>query len=264
MNKFYLLVLALAIFSCKEVPKKETITEAAEEIATQVNLDKYPAELNKVFEAHGGLNAWKGYKTLNFEMPNEKFNELQTIDLHKRFDKISTPAYTIGFDGAEVWLLDNTGDYEGKPKFYHNLMFYFYAMPFVLSDDGIKYEEVDALVYDGVSYPGYKISYNSGIGASSTDEYYIHYDAETFEMRWLGYTMTYFSGEPSKKINWISYNDWVKVDAVLLPKSITWHKVEQGEVKGPAKTVNFENATLSTEAKPNGFYSKPENAVIVE
>jgi len=28
--------------------------------------------------------------------------------------------------------------------------------------------------------------------------------------------------------------------------------------------VNFENASLSTEAKPIGFYSAPENGVIVE
>lgn len=264
MSKIYLLVLALAIFSCKEAPKKEMIADAVEEVSIQVNLNKYPSELNKVFGAHGGLKAWKGYKTLNFEMPNEEFNEIQTIDLHKRFDKISTPAYTLGYNGSEVWLIDNIGDYKGKPKFYHNLMFYFYAMPFVLSDDGIIYEEVDALVYEGVSYPGYKISYNSGVGASSTDEYYIHYDAKTYEMRWLGYTMTYFSGEPSDKISWINYADWVKVHEVLLPKSITWHKVEEGEIKEAVKTVNFENTSLSTAAKPIDFYSRPENAVIVE
>ncbi|APQ18423.1 hypothetical protein [Maribacter hydrothermalis] len=264
MNKFYLLGIAFALFSCKEAPKKKAVTDAVDEVITQVDLDKYPAELKKVFEAHGGLNIWKGYKTLNFEMPNEKFNEMQTIDLHKRFDKISAPDYTLGYDGAEVWLLDNTGNYEGKPKFYHNLMFYFFAMPFVFADDGIKYEEVDALVYDGVSYPGYRISYNSGVGSSSSDEYFIHYDAKNYEMRWLGYTMTYFSGEPSDKISWINYADWIKVDKVLLPKAITWHKVEEGEIKEAANTVSFENASLSTFAKPKGFYSKPKNAIIVE
>ncbi|MEP3374411.1 MAG: hypothetical protein ABJL43_03650 [Maribacter dokdonensis] len=264
MNKLYILVLALAVFSCKQAPNKEKAAAPVDEVGKMVDSDKYPTELNKVFEAHGGLKAWKSYKTLIFEMPKEGFNEVQTIDLHKRFDKISTPANTIGYDGKEVWLLDKTGDYEGKPKFYHNLMFYFYAMPFVLSDDGIKYEEVDAMVYDGVSYPGYKISYNAGVGSSSTDEYYIHYDADTYQMKWLGYTMTYFSGEPSDKISWINYAEWNKVDEVLLPKAITWHKVEEGKVKEPAKIVNFENASISTQAQPKGFYSKPENAVTVQ
>ncbi|SIQ81139.1 DUF6503 family protein [Maribacter ulvicola] len=264
MNKFYLLVFSLALFSCKEAPKKEAIADSVEKVEKELDLSKYPTELNKVFEAHGGIKAWKSYKTLKFEMPNKEFNEIQTIDLQKRLDKISTDAYTLGYDGSDVWLSDHTGNYEGKPKFYHNLMFYFYSMPFVLSDEGIKYEEVDALIHDGVAYPGYKISYNSGVGASSTDEYYIHYDAKTYEMKWLGYTMTYFSGEPSEKINWINYAEWVEVDKILLPKVITWYKVEKGEITAPANTVNFENASLSVEAKSTDFYAKPTEAVIVE
>jgi len=264
MNKFILAILSFAIFACKEAPKKEMKTETPKDIATQVDSNKYPKDLNKVFEAHGGLDTWKSYKTLTFEMPNPEFNEIQTIDLYKRMDKIATPSYTIGFDGKDVWLLDNTGDYKGKPKFYHNLMFYFYAMPYVFSDNGIMYEEVSPLVNDGNEYPGYKITYNTGIGASATDEYYIHFDPETFQMKWLGYTMTYFSGEPSKKINWINYGEWVKVNEVLLPKAITWHVVEDGEIKGEAKTVNFENASLSVESLPIDFYTKPENAIIIE
>ena len=35
MSKFYLLVLTLAIFSCKETPKKEMITDAVEEVAAE-------------------------------------------------------------------------------------------------------------------------------------------------------------------------------------------------------------------------------------
>jgi len=264
MNKFYLLALVLVVFSCKKSPKKEMVTEVPVEKVKKMNMDQYPSDLVKVFAAHGGLDTWKSYKTLTFEIPKEEFNEVQTIDLHKRFDKISTPTYELGCAGSDIWLMDKTGDYKGKPKFYHNLMFYFYAMPFVFSDEGIKYKEADALIYEGVEYPGYKITYNKGVGASSTDKYYIYFDATTHEMRWLGYTMTYFSGEPSTKINYINYDKWVKVNEVLLPQSITWYTVEESKIKEAAKTVNFENARLSTEAQPMEFYSKPENAVIVE
>ena len=51
---------------------------------------------------------------------------------------------------------------KGIPKFYYNLMFYFYAMPFILADDGIVYEDVKPLDIEGKSYPGIKISYESG------------------------------------------------------------------------------------------------------
>ncbi|WP_339839966.1 hypothetical protein [uncultured Maribacter sp.] len=263
MNKFFIIVLAFVVFACKDAPKKEASTDTVEKKEMQVAQTNYPKELFKVFEAHGGLEKWKSYRTLSFDMPKDAIIENQVIDLKKRTDKITTPTATLGFDGTEVWLLDPTNTYKGKPKFYHNLMFYFYTMPFVFADNGLNYEAVAPLVVDGITYPGYKITYDTGIGASSTDEYYIHYDSETFEMRWLGYTMTYFSGEPSDKVNWINYNDWVKVDEVLLPKSITWQMVEDDEIKGPAKTVSFENASLSKSAMPNNFYSKPENAKVI-
>ena len=63
--------------------------------------------------------------------------------------------------------------YEGNPKFYYNLMFYFYAMPFILADDGIKYTDAEPLVFEGKSYPGIKISYEAGVGESPEDEYVI-------------------------------------------------------------------------------------------
>ena len=53
-------------------------------------------------------------------------------------------------------------------------MFYFYAMPFILADDGIIYEDVAALKFEGKSYPGIKISYESGVGESPEDEYILY------------------------------------------------------------------------------------------
>ena len=263
MNKYFIIALSFLVFACKEVPKDKITTNASEMEVKHVEETKYPKELFKVFEAHGGLDQWKTYRTLSFDIPNEGVIEKQVIDLYKRSDKVTTPTFSLGYDGDYVWLLDPSESYTGKPKFYHNLMFYFYAMPFVIADNSINYEEVAPLVVDGVSYPGYKITYNAGVGASSKDHYYLHYDANTFQMKWLGYTVTYFSNETSDKVNWVNYNDWGKVDELLRPKSITWHLVENGELKGPRNTVNFENASLSKTAMPNEFYAKPENGKVI-
>ena len=103
-------------------------------------------------------------------------NEKHTIDLHSRKDKVETPPVEIGFDGKDVWLLDEAKAYKGNAELYHNLMFYFYAMPFVLADSGINYKVAEDLVYDGKNYPGIHISYNDGVGASSKDDYYLYYD----------------------------------------------------------------------------------------
>ncbi|TLP80606.1 hypothetical protein [Maribacter sp. ACAM166] len=263
MNKVLIAATTFLVFACKEEPKKQIKMDFSEETEQETTQNKYPENLFKVFEAHGGLDKWKAYKTLSFDIMKPEFTENQIIDLYRRTDKISTPTYSLGYDGDNVWLLDIAGTYEGKPKFYHNLMFYFYAMPYVFADAGLNYEEIPSLEVEGVTYPGYKISYNSGIGASSKDEYYLHYDADTFQMKWLGYTVTYFSKEPSDKISWVNYGDWLKVNEILLPQAITWHVVENGEIKEPAKMVDFENASLSKVARPKDFYTNPENAKLI-
>ena len=262
--KYFVLVLLVAVFfGCKEAPKedKSTILNEAEMVSEP---PRYSAALQKVFTAHGGLDAWKNKKTLIYEMPKQAATEIHTIDLYSRKDRIDTPNFSMGYDGKEVWLLDENNTYEGDPVFYHNLMFYFYAMPFVLADDGINYGEAQELVFEDKRYPGIRISYDSGIGTSPKDEYFMHYDPDTSQMAWLGYTVTYRSGEKSDNIKWILYNDWMEVDDLILPKSITWHAYEGRNIKEAKNTVSFDNVRLSTGSEPDSVYKKPEKAILVK
>lgn len=258
------MVFSFLICSCKEVPSQEVKAQSSNIAQTEAQSNSYPGNLSKVFDAHGGLDQWREYKTLSFEFPTPKFTEKQTIDLYNRMDKITTPSYSLGYDGEQIWLSDTEGTYEGDPKFYHNLMFYFYAMPFLLADSGIHYAPAAPLDVDGAEYPGFKISYDSGVGASAKDEYYLHYNPDTFQMVWLGYTVTYFSNEVSDKISWIRYGNWTKVDEVLLPLTLTWYTMENGKIGAPRKTVAFQNITLSLTSKGKAFYAKPEDAEFVD
>ena len=257
-----LFLLLLTLFSCKEsINTKQEDTKI--EVIAKDTKGSYPEVLMKVLDAHGGVANWKKQKTLTYEIPSEKGVEKQTVDLISRKDKISNGIVQMGFDGENVWLLDEAKTYKGDPVFYHNLMFYFYSMPFVLADKGIVYGKTEDLKFEGKSYPGISISYNPGVGISYKDEYYLHYDPETYQMAWLGYTVSYRTGEKSDNIKWIRYNDWMKIEDVKLPKSITWYAYEGREIKGAKNTVNFENVELSTKANPDGYYAKPELATIV-
>lgn len=260
---FLLLLLA---FGCKESPKneqvKETKTDTPETSTTEEN--KYPASLKLVFDAHGGHENWKKYTTLSYDIDKGNSKEVHVIDLYKRRDRITMDGIEMGFDGNQVWIQDTSKSYRGDPVFYHNLMFYFYAMPFVLGDSGIQYGDTESLEFDGKSYPGISITYNAGVGTSPKDEYYIHYDPETFQMAWLGYTVTYRTGEDSDNIKWIRYDDWQKVEDLLLPKSISWYDYEGRVIGDRNNTVNFENVELSKESKHKQFYEKPEGAIFVE
>ncbi|WP_350292267.1 DUF6503 family protein [uncultured Croceitalea sp.] len=257
MRKFLLIALLLPFIACKQATKANVNSEQAAEEQVEVSKKQYPETITKVLDAHGGLVSWKQQRTLSYVLPKDKNPETHTIDLWSRNEKIETPDYTIGFDG-KPWVLDNDSNYKGNPEFYHNLMFYFYAMPFVLADDGIVYNETEDLVFEGVSYPGVKISYDAGVGITPKDEYFIHFDSETHQMAWLGYTVTYRSGEKSDNVKWIRYDDWKKVNDLVLPNSISWHTVEDGKIQGMRNQVVFENVTLSTVGVPTSFYDKPE------
>ncbi len=259
-------LFCIAFLSCKDAQKETNSNSTLPVIDKIVSIEIIGgpvANIKRVFEAHGGLDTWKKQKTLVYDLPKPDFTETHSIDLISRKDKITSANHTMGYDGEAVWLLDVDESYQGDPIFYHNLMFYFYAMPFVLADEGINFSATEDLEYEGVSYPGLRITYDNGVGTSPKDEYYLHYHPETYQMQWLGYTVTYRSGEPSDNVKWIRYNDRMKIDGLVLPKSITWHDYEGRTIKEEKSTVTFENVSLSTAPKNDDFFQKPDNAILV-
>ena len=236
MKKILLLTLTVFILlACKEKSSSSKIKAES----------KFPNQLSKIFDAHGGIDKWKELHQLAFERGNEK----HTIDLHSRKSLITSENYKLGFDGKNVWLEQKDSmSFKGNKDFYYNLYFYFYAMPFVLADDGIVYEESKPLVFEGETYPGIKISYNANIGSSPDDNYYVYFNPKTFQMEWLQYSVTFFSKKTSLKVNTIRYNDWIDVNGFLLPNSLTWYKKdEHGNISEPARSATvFTNQKVST------------------
>jgi hypothetical protein len=175
------------------------------------------------------------------------------------------PNHMIGFDGESVWLKNkDTVQYKGNPRFYYNLMFYFYAMPFILADDGINYEEAKPLVFEGKEYPGIKISYESGVGESPEDEYILYYDSETHKMTWLGYTVTYFSKEKATEFHFIKYSNWQTLEGLQLPETLTWFNYENNLPTTKRNDLQFTNIKLSKERPDKDIYEVPEGAEIIE
>ncbi len=257
MTRLALFAFLGFFWACKEAPKA---TPEQPPIATKVIHHAYPEALQKVFEAHGGISLWQKQRTLSFELPREETAEAHTIDLWSRKDHIMGPGYSLGYDGREVWASDPEKQFKGDPVFYHNLMFYFYAMPFVFADDGLIFDQTDPLEFQGKTYPGIKIGFKEGVGASHRDEYYLYYEPGTHRMAWLGYTVTYFSGVSSADVHWIRYNDWSPVGGLLLPASITWYEAEGNTPKEVRDRVYFRNRRLSESPEATGFYQAPPEA----
>lgn len=228
---------------------------------TDVTTSIYPESVTKVFDAHGGIDAWNTMKTLSFTMKRPNGNEVTTTHLKTRAEHIDSPSSTLGFDGEQLWLLSKNGETNnGSPWFYKGLMMYFYAMPFIVGDDGINYEESEPLIFEGISYPGILISYEANVGESPDDEYIIYYNKETGQMEWLAYTVTFGKNEKSKEFHFIRYNNWQVVNGLMLPKSMDWYNYENNQPVEKRNTVEFSDVILSPKAPNDSLFVKPTSA----
>ncbi len=262
MKKTALLLLTVALmFSCKQEKKANDYKNETLDVTTSI----YPENISKIFDAHGGLDNWNTMQSLVFTMPKPEGNEITTTNLKSRKSLINMPNHTIGFDGNDVWLLKkDTTAYKGNPKFYYNLFFYFYAMPFVLGDAGIVYEDAEALIFEDKDYPGIKISYNAGVGESPEDEYILYYDKDTNKMVWLAYTVTFFTKEKTKEFHLIKYDDWQMVNELLMPKTFKWYHFEDKIVGEFQREMSFVNISISQTKPEDSLFIKPDNAETIE
>ena len=268
MKKALLGLLAILILvACKNDTEKETDVVIHDEVKVSKIENKtanFPKTLVNVLEAHGGWEQWNHMNNLCFELDGKNGTETHTTDLKNRKAKIEHKDWSIGYDGNQVWLLENEEDtYSGNARFYHNLMFYFYAMPFILSDDGIVYSEMEPTELDGKLYNGIKVSYKNGVGDSPEDEYKLFFHPDTHKMEWLGYTVTFGKDEKSDKWSYIKYDDWQEVNGLQLPRKLTWYNVENGKPTDERNDLLFSKVTVSPQKLDASVFAKPEGAVVV-
>ena len=248
-----LLYIVLSVLAACQTPEKSAESSARQ---AEENAQHLPESLNRVLQYHGGLEKWRNMQSLYFEIETDPQNEKHFVQLWDRRDRVEGSNFTMGYDGEAVWMEADT-TYKGNPEFYHNLMFYFYAMPFVLADPGINYQATEPLTIEGVEYPGIAVSYHQGVGTSSKDQYFLYYHPQTFQMAWLGYTVTYFSGETSNDIHWIKYSAWGTFNGLKLPTTMIWYHYENGSPTEPRNSVQFVNIKISEDAPADNLFVGP-------
>ncbi len=231
--------------------------------AKEVKKIELPKALAAGIEAHGGMDQWQKMQTWAYTIERNEQPERQFIDLKTRKVLLKQDAYTIGFDGKEVWITPNKEAFgKGSPRFYHNLYWYFHAFPFVMTDPGINYEVLPQKEMDGKLYDAVKISYNAGVGDAPDDYYIAHFDAETHQMYLLLYTVTYYQGKPGDKFNALIFDDWKEVNGLLVPNSMKGFKYADGELGEQRYTRVFSDIELSTTPADQAQFEMPAGAVI--
>lgn len=230
-------------------------------------------QLEQSIEAHGGLETFKKYGTLEYDLDFEltgvtKLNDHQLIDLNSRKIIITGDKYTIGFDGNEAWIAPDAGAMALPARFYSSTPFYFFVLPFVFSDPGANAESLGTKELDGKEYDVVKITYDKGVGDTPDDNYVAYIDKETNRLKLVNYIVTYPPFMQGKSIDElerhaVAYDEWQEVDGLVVPKKISfyvWSDEKLGE--GPAGFMIFENVSFKDGSPDSALFSKPEGAEV--
>jgi len=251
-------LLILGIFILSSCSTNQNSSEEYSKTQPDVSgMHHHIDELTKVFDAHGGYDQWTKMKSLYYV----KGKEATITNLENRKIRLESPDQIIGFDGKDVWVQPDTVD-ASRARFYHNLYFYFYAMPFVVGDPGAYYEVMGQRIIQGKEYNQIKVSYGKGVGDAPDDNYMILSDPQTNKMEWLMYTVTYRSGEPSDDYHIIKYGDWSEFNGLFLPTSLEWFVFENDSVGSSRSKVIFEEINISEQYPDSSLFIRPEGSQI--
>lgn len=210
--------------------------------------------------AHGGTQQWGAQARLSYTFDRGSGPEKQTIDLWNRRVRWDGPDFTLGFDGDSAWVAPDPEAFgTGDPLFFSSLYFYFYAMPFVLADPGTVHEDLGIQHINGQPYRAVKVTYEPGTGASPDDAYIAHFDPDTGMLRYLLYTVTFMSGEPSERYSALEYPEWQMVDGLLVPGEFVgrrWY-ADGDSISGERYRLTFNDVAFGTTTPPDSLFVRP-------
>lgn len=219
--------------------------------------------LGPSIDAHGGLDRWSSFGTLEYDFAKGDTREHHLIDLHSRKLLLTGEGYTIGFDGQEVWVMPDLDAYSGRPRFYSSLNFYFFGIPFVLADPGAIHESLGRTVVGDETYDLVKTSFEPGVGDSPDDYYLTYLDTTSHHVELLLYTVTFRSREPNENYGARTY-EWEEVDGLLVPSKMSSYRwnAEASTLGEHRSDAFFTNVTFRTERPDEALFAMPDGAEI--
>lgn len=213
---------------------------------------QFPEVFKKGLEAHGGLDKWNAYKTLRFNEIYEEDTIFHIIDLKNRNERMEKKGeYKIGFTADSMSIYPNENSFPNKnPKFFHNLRFYFFALPFVTADEGVHQEVLEPRDMNGSTYNRVKITFGDGVGTASKDQYILWLDSETNLLKMINYSITYFDEANADKYNAIVYSKWETIAGLKVPIEMIGYKWENDSLGAERYKKYIDDISFSTD-RPN-------------
>ncbi len=249
-------------------PQEEnpTVSDQPEENTEEAPVVNTPQELAATLEALGGLEAWAKFRTLEYDLKGGFLgDDHQVIDLQDRRLMVKADSFNIGFDGQQVWVTPNKEAVPDVPaRFYSSLYFYFFSVPFVLSDPGVNLEKMENQDLGGETYEVVRATFGEGVGDSPQDEFRILINPDTKKPAYMLYTVSYFDQKANEKFSAIHFEEMQEVEGLTLPKIFTWYEYKEGKLGEKQSSVTFENVSLMAGPMGDEMYAMPEGADVDE
>jgi len=223
-----------------------------------------------VLKAHGGLDKWKSFQTLEYDIqgwpfgPKGALNDHQMVNLQTRQTRITSSDYEIVFDGKDVWAKPDLKVVGAPPRFYVSTPFYFLGIPFVLADPGVQMDDLGPDVVNKKSYWIYRFQFGEGIGDSHEDEYLVHVDTTTNRVAFVLYTVTYpglMKEAEVEDLHVIHYDEWQMVQGLYLAKKVTFYEWKKGGFGQSHGSYSYQNIRMEKKPPSADIFTKPEGAV---
>ncbi len=190
--------------------------------------------------------------------------ETHFINLQTRETRIDAANFQIGFDGKDVWISPSRESFAGKSvRFYHNLYFYFYAIPYIFTDPGVTVSKVENKMMNGVSYETYSASFDPDKGDSPEDQYLMLINPETNRLEYLLYTVTYY-GNPNPSLSALKYEDYRDSGGLSFPRILTGYTYDNDSTGRIRYQVSFADVLVLDEEFEKSLFEKPENGVVTD
>ena len=224
-----------------------------------------PEEFKQVLDAHGDWNKWIDSKAFSYTMIHETnlTQENHFFNLDSRKGRIDAQNFQIGFDGEKVWISPNRQAFAGNSvRFYHNLYFYFFSIPYIFTDPGVNVKKVDNKTLNGEEFEAFEVSFDEGKGDSPEDQYVMLVDSETKRLQWLLYTVTFFD-QSNSQFNALKYEDYRDAGGLVFPRIMTGYTLEGDSTGRIRYQVSFSDVVLSEDPLNEDIFEMPEKQAVV-
>lgn len=241
------------VFSCEQ---KDTTPDP--------RLDQ-PAEFKKLLDAHGDWSKWIEAKAFSYAMVHETNLawENHYINLRDRKVRIDADTWQIGNDGERVWISPNRQAFQGKSvRFYHNLYFYFFSIPYIFTDPGVNVQKTENKMVNGISHEAFSVSFDANVGDSPDDNYFMLVDPETGKLAWVLYSVTFFE-KGNTKMNALKYEDYRDAGGLIFPRIMTGYQFENDSTRRISYQVTFSDVFLVDKEMDANLFAMPEKNAVV-